>query len=108
MVKTSNIGRQLSELEVERQRSCNVSALAACLPTPLHEQNAINTTNPNMRQNHLQANSRLELFADLENITSPEVCTSRWLENAIAVRETLVCVEDYMEKEELRRQRQEP
>ena len=108
MVKTSNIGRQLSELEVERQRSCNVSVSVMCVPTPPLRENTINLTNPDMRQNHLQVNHQWGVPTDLENVTYPQVCASQWLQDVITVEEILNCMDDYMKNEQLKMRGPEP
>lgn len=106
IVKTSNVGRRLSELEVERQRSCNVSVSVTCVPTPPLRESAINLTNPDMRQNHLQVNHQWGFPTDLENVTYPQVCASQWLQDVITVEEILDCIEDYMKNEQLKMQEQ--
>jgi len=42
MVKTSDIGRRLSALEIEQQRPCNVSVSVTCVPTPSLKGNKMN------------------------------------------------------------------
>lgn len=96
MVKISHIGRQLSELEVARQRPCNVWVLATCVSIlPLRESQT-NMTIANMRQNRLQVHSQLDLSTDSEDSATPEACASQWLHDVITVEETLGCIEDYM------------
>ena len=106
IVKTSNVGRRLSELE--RQRSCNVSVSVTCVPTLPLEEYEINLTNTDIRPNHLQVNNQLQLSTDSENITYPQVCASQWLQDVITVKETLDCIEDYMKNEQLKMQGREP
>lgn len=108
IVKTSNVGRRLSELEDEQQRPCNVSVSVTCVPTPPLRENAINLTNPDMRQNHLQVNNQWEPSPDSENVTYPQVCASQWLQDVITVEEILNCMDDYMKNEQLKMRGPEP
>jgi hypothetical protein len=104
MVKTSNVERRLSELEVERQRSCNVSVSVMCVPTLPLKENKINLTISDIGQDHLEGNDQLGLSSDSENIAIPEVCASQWLQDVITVEEILNCIEDYTKNEQLRMQ----
>lgn len=54
MVKTSNVGRRLSKIEVEPQHSCNMWVPAACvLIVPLNA-NEANFTNTGIKQDQLR------------------------------------------------------
>lgn len=105
-VKTSNIGRRVSALEVERNRPCNVSVSVMCIPTLPSKEDRVNLTIDDIGQDHLQANNQLGSLARLENVTYPLACASRWLQNAITVEEILHCIEDYTRNEQLRMQGQ--
>jgi len=94
MVKTSNVGRQRSELEVERQYSRDVSVSVTGAPILPLKKDEINLTNTAIGQNHLQVNNRPELSNDSENIAYPQVCASEWLQDAITAQEMLDCIDD--------------
>jgi len=102
IVKTSNVGRRLSELKVEREHSCNVSVSVTCVPILLLKANETNLTNTDTKQDHLQANDQLNFSTDLADVTTPEVCASQWLHDVITVGEMLHCVGDYMKIERLK------
>jgi hypothetical protein len=93
-VRTSIIGRRLSELELEQERSCNVSVSVTCDPTLPLKARAIDLRNADIGQDHLEANNQLGLSIDTEHIATPETCASQWLDNAITVRETLDCIKN--------------
>ena len=102
IAKTTDIGRRLSELEVDPQRFCNVSVSVTCVSAPPLREGAINPTNPDIERNHLQADNLRGFATDSGNVTYPLICGSQWLENAITVEEILNCVEDYMNTEQLK------
>lgn len=108
IVKASNLGRRLSELEVEQRRPCNVSVSVTCVPTLPLKARANNLTNADIGQDHLQANNQLGSSTDTQGVTTPEICASQWLQDEIAVAETLACIEEYARDEQLRIRRQEP
>jgi len=108
IVKTSNVGRRLSELEVERQRSCSMLMPATCVLIVPLKANEVNFTNAGIRQDQLQVNNRLEFSPDSENIATPEVCASQWLQDVFTVEETLDCIEDYVKNAQFKMQGQEP
>ena len=108
MVKTSDIGRRLSALEIEQQRPCNVSVSVTCVPTPSLKDNKMNLTITGTGQDHLQVNNQLGVSSDTENIVTPETCASQWLQDEVAVGETLACIEEYVANEKLRMQGHAP
>jgi hypothetical protein len=99
VVKISDIGRRLSELEIAQQHSWNVSFSIMCAPILPLAARANNLTDANIGQDHLQANNQPDLSIDTENITTPEVCASQWLQGRTAVEETLACIQDYVKNE---------
>ena len=79
MTKATNVGRQPSEHEIERQDSGNMSVQERNPPTLPVNANETNVTNADIAQEQLQANNKPDFTADLESITFPKVCISRWL-----------------------------
>jgi len=98
MIKISNIGCRLSELQVERQHSCNMSVPATCVPTLPLKENEMNVTNIDSEQDQLQVNDQLGRVNYSENIMHFQVCASQWLDGVITVRETLHCIDNYVRK----------
>ena len=98
MVKTNSIGRRLSELEFERQRSCNVSVSVMCVPTLPLETNEANFTNTVVKQDRLQVNNRLGFSPDSENIALLTICLSQWVEEIITFEEAMRCIDDEAKK----------
>jgi len=93
VVKTCDSGRRLSELDVERQYSRDMSVSVTGTPILPLKGNETNVTDADIRQNHLQANDQPRLSTDLENMAHPQICASEWLDDGLTVQEMLLCVE---------------
>ncbi|HCO92718.1 MAG TPA: hypothetical protein DIU00_02000 [Phycisphaerales bacterium] len=97
-VKTCNGGRRLSELDVERQYSRDVSVPVTGAPILPLKEDEINPTNTTIRQDRLQASDQPRPSTDLENITHPQICASEWLGDGVTVQEVLRCIDEYEKK----------
>ena len=98
MIKINNVERQLSELRVELQDSCNMSVSTTFAPTLPAEANATDMTGTNNEDDQLRVNSQLELVNYSENITHLLVCASQWLDGVLTVQETLNCISKHAMK----------
>lgn len=98
MVKISNVQRQLSKLEIERQHSGNMPIHTTSGSTLPFKAKETNVTIADIAQEQFQANNQLDPFTGSENSTPELVCISQWLQDALTVNEMLRCVEDYANK----------
>jgi len=94
MTKAANVGLQPPELEIERQDSDNLSARATSASTLPVNASEANVTIADIAQEQLRASNQLDFTTDSENITTMKVCISQWLQDILALQETLHCIGD--------------